>query len=90
MRHGTVYRLAFRELEISEGEEPVQMPCLMGSIGAMGPVWQERLDALEAATTLTGLVLAAMVLTGALAVEIVEEMLEARATAVTAWPPWPP
>ena len=62
----------------------MEIPCLMASIGAMGPVWQERLDALEAATTLTGLVLAAMVLTRALAVQIVEEVLAAQSSAETA------
>ena len=65
------------------------MPCLMASIGAMGPVWQERLDAVESATTLTGLVLAALVLSRALAVCIVEEVLRTRSSAETAWPPCP-
>ena len=60
----------------------MEMPCLWASIGAMGTEWQERLDAVESATTLTGLVLAALVLSRALAVCIVEEgMVQGRATA---------
>jgi len=65
------------------------MPCLWASIGAMGAEWQERLDAVESATTLSGLVLAALVLTRALAVSIVEQELEARAAAETVWPRCP-
>ena len=61
------------------------MSCLRNSIRQIDPCLQELVDAIENASTLTLLILSALLLTRALAVRIVEEVLIERAQRPTQW-----
>ncbi len=59
----------------------MQTPCLLASIGEIAPELQDRSHAVTSATGLSELVLAALALSRAIAVLIVEQVLHARAAA---------
>ena len=61
----------------------MQTPCLLGRIGEIAPALQDRVDAVLAAVSLSELIVAALFLSRALAVLIVEEVLRTRAAVPT-------
>jgi hypothetical protein len=67
----------------------MQTPCLLASIREIDPEMQDRIDAITSTVRLSELVLAALALSRALTVLVVEAVLEVRAAAPTQWPPCP-
>lgn len=64
-------------------------PCLLASIGAVAPMLQERLAAVQLGVTMDELIEAVTILMRELGVLLVEAVLAERAGQATAWPACP-